>query len=193
MLLGIGIYRYNQNLTVIDIVINSTFPFILYQFIYRKNHNKVGFLNKIILSSLCLYLVFLFNYTQFYIPFIDINSINFTDIKYVNIIPLRTILNIDLFNHNLSNIFLFIPFGTLYSILRYKEYSFKTIISHCIILIVIIEITQFVFTNIFSYSSMSYNRIADIDDLILNLIGCSLGYLSFIVLKKVINRFQIKK
>lgn len=182
-LLGVGIYKFNENLTIIDIVLNSILPFILYLFFYRKIGKNIGLLNMVIFSSFCLYLVFLFNYTIFYIPFLDIElSINTNAFNGINYIPGKSILNFSMLKHNIDNILLLIPLGIFLPVLLSKR-SLIPLILQCFIIMVIIELAQFIFTNLFSYEKVNYQRVADIDDIILNVVGCSIGYLVYCLIQ----------
>ena len=99
--------------------------------------------------------------------------------EMVNIIPFKTIISIferlsnntintDIVVTNIvSNLLLFLPMGMALPVLFKNKFNsfWKTIIS-IIVLIVIVEIIQF----------LTFRGSADIDDLILNTLGASLGY-----------------
>ncbi len=102
-----------------------------------------------------------------------------------NLVPLRTIIlfsesrgNIDW--HNLSvvnllgNILLFTPIGCFLPMAYPKCNGFRCVFSITLCSIVLIEILQYF-----------CGRVADIDDVILNMIGVLLGYGIFFILNKI--------
>ena len=106
----------------------------------------------------------------------------------MNLTPLRTIGNYwrvvkrmdftPLFYHSVinlgGNIFLFIPIGYFLPRLWPALRNFFSFLLTCILAITLVELLQLV----------TLLGSLDIDDLILNLIGMTLGYLFFIIFKK---------
>lgn len=104
-----------------------------------------------------------------------------------NIVPLKIIKlyienysNCQIIINIFGNIFVFIPLGLLLPILFKICRNFAKLLILCLFIILFIEIIQFIFM-------IGY---FDIDDIILNLIGCFIGYL---VYKFVLIFFKIKR
>lgn len=121
--------------------------------------------------------------------YLDINIGVENPISGVNLIPFKTIflyitgtelikvLNPgDVINVRILNLFgnllMFMPMGFFLPIIT-KKHSFKTTLCISVIITVLIEIIQFFI-----------GRSSDIDDVILNSIGCCLGFLCFSLYKK---------
>ena len=101
-----------------------------------------------------------------------------------NFIPFREITRYEFlssyFIHNvIGNILLFIPFGYFVSTIFKSKKPFAIIIVS-ILTSLTIEITQFLI-----------GRTFDIDDIILNLAGCIIGYLMFLVVYLLEHKFAI--
>lgn len=88
------------------------------------------------------------------------------------------------FKNLLCNIVIFIPYGLLLPFIleKRKNIFLKTMISG-ILFIIFIEIFQYI-------SAMG---LCDIDDLIMNTISILIGYGLYLVIRKVINKYQKKK
>ncbi|WKY43448.1 VanZ family protein [Eubacteriaceae bacterium ES2] len=95
----------------------------------------------------------------------DYLATNPTDIKEI-ILNVFTSSFINLF----GNIILFVPLGLLYPLSRKKKVGFLEIFIVCLGSSALIEVIQFFFLT---------SRRADIDDIILNLIGGLIGYLIY--------------
>ncbi|WKY46831.1 VanZ family protein [Eubacteriaceae bacterium ES3] len=95
----------------------------------------------------------------------DYLATNPTDIKEI-IMNVFTSSFINLF----GNILLFVPLGLLYPLSRKKKVGFLEIFLVCLGTTALIEVIQFLFLT---------SRRADIDDIILNLIGGLIGYLIY--------------
>lgn len=103
----------------------------------------------------------------------------------INITPLqstsyyfRHITNLYAFYNIAGNIVLFIPFGFLVSLVCIKKIDFFKTMLVCISTIIFIEIFQFILMIGFF----------DIDDIILNTLGCLSGFVVFIIWKKLFNK-----
>lgn len=93
-----------------------------------------------------------------------------------NIIPLKTIKNMilyrkfytpEIFFINLAgNVLMFIPLGFFLPIISKKMRSFKIVFASCFFIILTAELLQLIF-NVGSF---------DVDDIILNMLGCIIGY-----------------
>lgn len=129
--------------------------------------------------ELFLFAFIIYSLSLFYV-------VTFEDQNYGtnNFIPFKEITRYELFSsyfiHNIvGNILMFIPFGYFVStILKSKKPWAVIIVS--IITSLTIEITQFLI-----------GRTFDIDDIILNLGGCIIGYLAFLVVHLIEQRFTI--
>lgn len=88
-----------------------------------------------------------------------------------------------------GNILLFMPLGFLLPILYEKFNSFKKILLLGFFGSLCVELTQLLIGSIFPLTL----KIADIDDLILNTLGCILGYLIYKFSCKFINYNKLKK
>lgn len=111
---------------------------------------------------------------------IRINEIVF--IPFVGIVEMfqggltaHTIINV------LGNIIMFLPLGFLLPLLWRNLECFKKTVMFGFGISLLIEFTQLFLT-----------RATDIDDLILNTLGTMLGYLTFIIFKKIFPRFNGK-
>ena len=69
---------------------------------------------------------------------------------------------------------LLVPFGFLLPLISHKTRSFWRVAKYGILFSLSIELTQYLFSDI---------RTANIDDLILNTIGCMVGFLVFVAIK----------
>lgn len=78
--------------------------------------------------------------------------------------------------YTLGNIIMFLPFGFLFPMLHNKRFRLLITISLATLCSLLIETTQYFFTD---------DRAADIDDLLLNIIGSIFGYLLFILWNKL--------
>ena len=122
---------------------------------------KELFLLTFVVYSICLFYVVTFednNYgTNNFIPFREITRYEFLSSYFI---------------HNVvGNIILFIPFGFFVSSIIKSKKPFA-IISVSLICSLTIELTQYLI-----------GRTFDIDDIILNLAGCTLGYLVYLIIE----------
>lgn len=93
----------------------------------------------------------------------------------VNLIPFKTLIQDIQYSkvHLFLNILLFIPFGILFPLAYPRRSSFLTFTMIALLCILGIELTQ----------RLTYLGIFDIDDIILNLLGCLIGYFGYRVIK----------
>ena len=101
-----------------------------------------------------------------------------------NFIPFREITRYELFSsyfiHNvIGNILLFVPFGYFVSTILKTRKPFA-IFSVSIMTSLTIELTQYLI-----------GRTFDIDDIILNFAGCTLGYLVYLIIDIIEKKFTI--
>lgn len=130
-------------------------------------------------KELFLFAFIIYSLSLFYV-------VTFEDNNYGtnNFIPFREITRYELFSpyfiHNIiGNIIMFIPFGYFVSVILKTKKPFAVIIIS-IITSLTIEITQYLI-----------GRTFDIDDIILNLGGCIIGYLIFLVVHLLEQKFAI--
>ncbi|MCR8845288.1 VanZ family protein [Paenibacillus sp. SC116] len=74
------------------------------------------------------------------------------------------------------NIIGFLPMGFLLPLLKKNNTSFIKTMLKCLVFILIIEIIQFI----------ACIGVADVDDVILNLSGCIIGYIFYLIVRPVI-------
>ena len=130
---------------------------------------KELFLLTFVVYSICLFYVVTFednNYgTNNFIPFREITRYEFLSSYFI---------------HNVvGNIILFIPFGFFVSSIIKSRKPFA-IISVSLICSLTIELTQYLI-----------GRTFDIDDIILNLAGCTLGYLAYLIIELIESKISI--
>ena len=85
-------------------------------------------------------------------------------------------------SHFAGNLLLLMPMGALLPILWIKARSFKRIVIIGALVSLSIELLQY------ALAYLGYGRVADIDDLILNILGVMIGYMIF---DKILMRFSI--
>lgn len=97
----------------------------------------------------------------------------------------RNTINLDLFttdNYNFRmyylNILMFIPLGVLLPIVYKSKVFIKTMMM------------AMLFTSFIEFSQLFNSRSTDIDDIILNIIGCFIGYIIYSVLSLIIPRLK---
>lgn len=130
---------------------------------------KELFLLTFVIYSICLFYVVTFednNYgTNNFIPFREITRYEFLSSYFI---------------HNVvGNIILFIPFGFFVSSIIKSKKPFA-IISVSLICSLTIELTQYLI-----------GRTFDIDDIILNLSGCTLGYLAYLIIELIESKIPL--
>jgi glycopeptide antibiotics resistance protein len=162
-----------------------------------QRKQKKSLIQYIILISFCYYLVKLVSVTFF--PF----DISFTEEArksllgtqaHPNFVPFRSIIdsidNRTSWVQNGGNLLLLLPFGFYLPLLKRKVLSFKTVVLSGGLFSLTIEILQGCMNYLVGYNY----RIVDIDDIILNTIGCLVGYTVFRILFLFINNLlNVKK
>lgn len=182
-------------------MINSTvmifFASIVYiAFLIRNFVRKKTFTDHFIFTVFYFYVVGVIVVTLFPIPFdkrLIADRLNYSGQLSHNIIPFYSIYQM-MSNTPLyvslrqigGNILLLFPLGFYISIVKYKYLKFHHSILIGAICATVIEITQMVISTIIGYNY----RTADVDDLILNTIGCMLGYLSFKILSPLLSEYR---
>lgn len=132
---------------------------------------------------LAVYLAFL-AWRMFFYAYANYHRVQSPKLEY-NLVPLKTILDL-LENYNkidltfwiynlLGNIVIFIPLGVLLTLLI-KQVSIKKTLAAAFLIIVLAESIQLI-TRV---------GVFDVDDIILNLLGCTVGYMLGSLLRKFI-------
>lgn len=105
---------------------------------------------------------------------------------HINLVPFKSSLMV-LYNDRsigltniLGNVALLYPLGIFIPFLYKNGESFKSVLKYGVISTLTIEVIQYFVTS----------RIADIDDVIFNIIGCLLGYISYKGIKVVLSKFK---
>ncbi|MDF2505374.1 VanZ family protein [Clostridium sp.] len=114
---------------------------------------------------------------------------SYSGVRRYNLYPFKTIieflLNASKYNFQvifinlIANIITFIPLGFFMSLLFRRSYNLINMLLLYVFIITCIEIGQFIL-NV---------GVLDIDDVILNTIGCVLGFMVYKVVKSVIRKF----
>ena len=130
-----------------------------------KNRVKFVFYREIFMFTFIIYLMCLF----YVVTFQDIDS---SQISGYNIIPFKEMLRYKIgsrlfFKNVIGNMLMFIPFG-FFTAYILRKIDFKWVFFITLIVSITIEITQ-------TY----IGRVFDIDDVLLNVFGGSLGYYIF--------------
>lgn len=184
------IYLYLKDMLLY--ILMATPLYILLRIVYLKIKKSKIYLSRELLLAICfLYLVGFFSQTvlppghyglengKLYIDPIISG-------KYFNIIPFKTLQNFTIGTNNeigdwekvsilnlMANILLFVPIGFTLPLLRSTAIKLRQVIVAGIILSVTIEFAQFFL-----------GRRADIDDLILNVLGIIVGYAILKIVEK---------
>lgn len=108
-----------------------------------------------------------------------------------NIIPLKSIISMlqnntvhDMVKQLVGNIILTIPFGFIYTLTFNKRKTLVNTIIPGIIFSILIELLQLLIGQVIGYSY----RVVDIDDVLLNTIGITMGYYLFIIIKPTLQK-----
>ena len=112
--------------------------------------------------------------------------------SFTNLMPFRTIRNYADQMHDFSfhdfafenlagNILLFVPYGVFCPYFWQKQRKFSVFFLTALILIFCIEVTQV----------LTFLGSCDIDDFILNLIGCCMGFLLWLAFRPIIKKLNI--
>ncbi len=147
---------------------------------FLRWHKKKSFLYLALFTIFYIYLVKVLDYTLFqfqsllllkhFMPQLMLNGE--TAGKSLNLIPLITLTSADM-KTSLLNILLMIPFG--FGLPFITNFRFKKVVLAGMLFIIGIELLQFVTGLI---AGMTF-RVADINDVIFNTIGATIGYLIF--------------
>lgn len=136
-------------------------------------------IDRLIYISFYLYIIAVIAVVFFPIPLYFVNvEEGFSLSRYFNFIPFQSIITaLDRTPiQPIGNFLLLLPFGIFYPIIK-KQIIFKKVLIWGFIISLSIETIQL----IISYSIGVPFRIWDVDDLILNTTGASMGYLLFII------------
>lgn len=171
---------------ITDIELYLNFPIILtiliplwiyYRIVRSKRKNTVEAKRELIINIFFMYLLTVLYVTlnpfHFTPPSINgnINLVPYVQLHYQYTYkpPIFWIL------YTLGNIMMFMPFGYLFPRIYQKRFRMLVTISIATLCSLLIEITQYFFT---------IDRAADIDDLLLNIIGAIVGYILFLFIRK---------
>jgi glycopeptide antibiotics resistance protein len=171
--------------------------------IKNKKQKQVFWLREVIVFLLVIYICLVVSVTLFPIP-IGFHYHTENIYRSINVIPLVSIIKsisqigiaysgdaqfmIGLIERNVGgNILLLIPLGFLAPLIWNKYKRYKNIMLLGFVISVSIELLQLVET-----LSGGWGRITDIDDVICNALGVSVGYLIYKFIFKIIDHFQIK-
>lgn len=160
-----GVVNFTWPMIIISIVIMVSFR-VCYLI---KNHEKIVLYKELLMLSFAIYILCLFQVVTFQdgVTWSSNNFIPFKEILRYDITSRLFIKNV------IGNMLLVLPFGFFTSYyLKVEKIYLPMILT--LIASTSIEVVQ-----------MSIGRVFDIDDIILNLVGGILGYLLFIILKKV--------
>lgn len=165
---------------IVEILINLI-PIIAFFILDCTRINpKRGFWENVIQSSFYVYVYFLINYTFLYVPFGDfLFSLPIYDITqmqvHANFIPFYTILFVSTTTLQMfGNAMLLFPLGIYLPLLYNTSFRISSIIA--LLTTLGIELIQLIFSTIDSiYRKYPYDRAFDVDDLILNMVGATIG------------------
>ncbi|WP_312093593.1 VanZ family protein [Aminipila sp.] len=148
-------------------------PFIIVILFYARRYNLSISKAHILGDLIFVYLI------VFMLEFTTISSL--ARILYIgieirpetfNFIPFNSITT-DMFSY-VTNIILFLPFGLLCPILWENQRTIKKV-----------TFAGFIFSLTIETSQIFSMRVTDVDDLFMNTIGVAIGYLLFIIIKKI--------
>lgn len=153
---------------------------------YNIDDRKYKFIRNTSAMTLLAYLAFL-AWRMFFYAYDNYHRVQNPKLEY-NIMPFKTIIDL-LGNYHkygfifwiynlLGNIVVFIPLGVLITLVL-KRCSIKNTLSISFFIIVLAELIQ-LFTRL---------GVFDIDDIILNLVGCLIGYAFGSLIRKYIYKF----
>ncbi|MGF6375666.1 glycopeptide antibiotics resistance protein [Clostridiales Family XIII bacterium PM5-7] len=145
--------------------------FFAYQRMMRKKTDSLYFQHFLLLTY-TIVLGFITGVVNIHQWSFDFDSIAFNAVPFTNESLLLIVLNV----------VLFVPYGILVPLLWKKADSWKRIFIYGILTSFSIEMIQMLFIG----------RLADIDDLIANTIGCLLGYAFFQLLSRLIEKHNVK-
>ena len=141
-----------------------------------KNHEKIYLFKDIITLLFIIYVLSLFQIVTFQ-DYVSWSGNNFTPFKEM----FRYAFGSRLFIKNvIGNVCMFLPFGFFISYYT-KSNNLNVPLIITIVTSFTIEVVQ-----------LSIGRVFDVDDIILNIIGGVLGYIIYIIVKKIYNIIPIK-
>jgi glycopeptide antibiotics resistance protein len=166
-------HRYDFKESILGILILGAFLlFFLVDFLIKKNRRDI-------LSTLLIYSVIVYILCLIKVVFFPIYTFKDTsDIKismFFQVIPFKSIIP-SLKYHNwiqvIGNMALLFPVGVYLKILSKRVQSLKKVLVVSLLLTLSIECIQLIIDFITHYP----NKVFDIDDIILNVIGCIAGW-----------------
>ncbi|WP_445490677.1 VanZ family protein [Niallia sp. 03133] len=163
-----------------------TVPFWIYYRAYRckqyQNNLRTG--REVLVNIFFLYLLL--------VLYVTLNPFHFSppgNKGHINIVPYVQILYQFKYKppffwmlYTIGNILMFVPFGFLFPAIYKRRFKMIVTIMAAALCSLSIELTQYYFT---------MDRAADIDDLILNILGAICGYLFFSLTKKITYKSKI--
>lgn len=138
-----------------------------------KNKIKIVFYKEILMLCFAIYILCLFQVVTFQddVTWSTNNFIPFREIMRYNITSRLFLKNV------IGNMLMFLPFGFFISVYIKSDKPYLTILL-TVIASVAIEIVQ-----------MCIGRVFDVDDIILNVIGGTLGFLIYNIIRKIIEKY----
>lgn len=198
IMLNNAIYEnLGDNLRLTNAIFQSLIVF-LGLVIYTMRFRITNIISVIIRIAFNIYIYYLFKYTLFYFPVFELIFVEaqyrLKDITlYVNLTPFKTILgNVTAF-HNWGNALMLFPLGIFLPLIS-EKYSFKRVLKSGFLITFTIECAQLIFSLIDAlYYEDPYLRGTDIDDIILNSLGCTIGYAVSVIVCVPLYRLLEKK
>jgi glycopeptide antibiotics resistance protein len=189
----------------------NLFPFLLYVWISAFDWDKPTWLDAAMQSAFHVYLYAVLVLTLFFVPVIDtvLSFFNGAFIEHLVMIFFDYYesglilygVNLNLFEkfatygvfHTqvIGNFFLLFPLGFFLAIL-FKVRSLRKVILITLSLTLFIELSQFLFSHLIPWSVVVYARSFDVDDILLNTLGGVAGYLSYLGIRSVLEKKNIK-
>jgi glycopeptide antibiotics resistance protein len=167
-----------------DFVFLVLAPFSYFLLLLYFRNRKHGTPIKFMISLFLLYLLALVSITLFPLP-IDSNLVadrGLMNNLQNNYIPFATIVDawqygyFPLFLKQIGgNILLTVPFGFLLPLIWRKNDSFRHMFLCGLLFTIGVESVQFLISALYGYTY----KITDVDDVLLNTLGCMIGYLCF--------------
>ncbi|MCD7035114.1 VanZ family protein [Metabacillus sp. GX 13764] len=176
------LYAIPDALTLLEMFLNLI-PFIFLAVISYRKLKKISLFQTMVLSVFCMYLFCLWFYTLGYFPYREIFAGNMLSLEQqtspqVNLTLLGTIRGSITPENIYGNILLLFPLAVFLVILspRFRKFIPAMLVIICVTLC--IESLQYFYSYIDGkYSDYPRNRAFDVDDLLLNTVGGSIGYL----------------
>lgn len=160
------------------IILEFQIPLALFLIVYSiyliKTFKKHTLFKKLVVFTFAIYIVSVVIITIFPVP-VDKSTIYFAkESSYLqnNFMPLQFLNNFSNYQ-SLGNFLLFLPLSIYLVLLNKKFNSYKKVFSIALLFSLSIELTQLLISTLLGFTY----RVTDIDDLILNTLGASFGYL----------------